>query len=114
MGLCVGIVEATLRRAAGRRVRAVRVRVGGHPVDPEVISQGFRLAALGTQAEDATVELVQEPTSMRCAGCGAEWPAGDAPIVACPRCGGVAVEWAGAEQAVLESISVDAPATTGP
>jgi hydrogenase nickel incorporation protein HypA/HybF len=108
LGLCVGIVEATLRRAGDRRVRAVRVRVGGHPVDPEVIGQGFRIAALGTVAEDATVELIQEPALVRCAGCGAEWRVADAPVLpACPRCGGLAVEWLGEERAVLESITVD-------
>jgi len=47
-GLSEAIVGAALRRGAGRRVTAVRVRVGGHPVDPEVVTMGFQLAATGT------------------------------------------------------------------
>ncbi len=33
LGLCEAIVAATVRRAAGRRVTAVRVRIGGVDVD---------------------------------------------------------------------------------
>jgi hydrogenase nickel incorporation protein HypA/HybF len=106
-GLCEAMVEATLRRAKGRRVHAVKVRIGGHPVDPEVIAQGFRVAALGTVAEDAAVEVVLDPMVVRCNDCGAESPVTDAfALAACPRCGGIDVEVTGHEDATLESITV--------
>lgn len=114
LGLCEGIVEATLRRAKGRRVTAVRVRVGGHPVDAEVVNQGFRMAAAGTVAADATVELVMEPMTVRCHGCGAVSDADTSPGMAvCPRCGGVDVEVTGDDRAVLESVSVAASGEGG-
>jgi hydrogenase nickel incorporation protein HypA/HybF len=109
-GLCEALVEATLRRAHGRRVSAVRVRIGGHPVDPAVIDQGFQVAALGTVAEGATVDVVVDPMLVRCNDCQATSPVTDATaLVACPRCGGVDVEVDGHEDAVLESIAVAAP-----
>ncbi|MBM0237276.1 hypothetical protein JNW88_09080 [Micromonospora sp. ATA32] len=52
-GLSEAIVAAAVRRAAGRRVTGLRVRIGGHPVDPEVVAQGIQLAAAGTIAADA-------------------------------------------------------------
>ncbi len=111
VGLCEAIVEAALRRAGSREVSAVRVRVGGHPVDEAVIQQGFQLAAMGTVAEHATLDLVREPMLSRCHGCGAESPALDAPhLAACPACGGVDVDVIGDEDVVLESITVRAPA----
>jgi hydrogenase nickel incorporation protein HypA/HybF len=123
-GLCEAMVAATLRRANGRRVHAVRVRIGGHPVDPEVIAQGFRVAALGTVAEDATVDVVLDPMTVRCNDCGAQSPVTDAfALAACPRCGGIDVEATGHEDATLESITVspasapeaaDAPAVLPP
>lgn len=114
MGLCDAIVAATLRRAGGRRVTSVRVRIGGHPVDPDVIGLGFRLAAAGTLAADAGLELVVEPLVVRCHGCGGESPAQDAlALVACARCGGVDVEVMGGDQAVLESITLSAGETPG-
>ena len=107
LGLCEAIVAATLRRARGREVTAVRVRVGGHPVDGAVIEQGFRLAAMGTVAEHAELDLVCEPMMARCRGCGAESPVIDAANLAgCASCGGVNVEVTGEEDAVLESVTV--------
>ncbi|HEY8479651.1 MAG TPA: hydrogenase maturation nickel metallochaperone HypA [Spirillospora sp.] len=110
LGLCEGIVEAALRRADGRRVRSMRVRVGGHPVDPEVIEQGVRVAALGTVAEDAALDLVMEPLSVLCGRCGARTPVNCAmTLAACPECGSVDVDGTGDDDVVLESITVDAP-----
>lgn len=109
LGLSEAIVEATLRRADGRRVSSVRVRIGGHRVDPDVINQGFQLAAVGTPAEDATVDVVLEPQTVHCRGCNYSAGVDDhLAMVACPRCGGVDVEVTGIDQAVLESITVDA------
>jgi hydrogenase nickel incorporation protein HypA/HybF len=106
MGLSEGIVEATLRRAGDRRVSAVRVRVGGHPVDPAVIDMGFQLAAHGTVADGARIEVVFDPMRLHCRNCGAESSSSDIyGVAACPACGGVDVEAIGTEQAVLESVT---------
>ncbi|MFG1697647.1 hydrogenase/urease maturation nickel metallochaperone HypA [Nonomuraea sp. NPDC049309] len=107
-GMCDEIVQALLRRAEGRRVAAARVRVSfaGHRADPEVVEQGFRVAAAGTPAEDARIELITEPPAVSCGGCGARTPATDAlALVACPRCGGVDVELAADTGVVVESIT---------
>jgi hydrogenase nickel incorporation protein HypA/HybF len=108
LGMCEAILDATLARARGRRVRAVRVRVGGHPVDPEVINHGVRVAAMGTVAEDVRVDVVAEPTLLRCRDCGHETRA-DEPmaLVACRQCGGLDIDLDGTDQVVLESITVD-------
>ncbi|MFF5265276.1 hydrogenase maturation nickel metallochaperone HypA [Actinomadura viridis] len=110
LGLCEAIVQAAVKRADGRRVHGARVRVGGHPVDPEVVEQGFRLAAAGTVVEGAELDLVLEPLSVRCRACGTEAPASDATaLTACSRCGAVDIEVTGRDDVVLESITVDAP-----
>jgi len=114
-GLCDEIVRAVLRRAGKRRGAAVRVRAtfAGHEADPEVVEQGFRVAAAGTPAQDARVELVTEPPAVSCRGCGAKTPAADAlALVACPRCGGVDVELSGDTEVVVESISYQPDALT--
>ncbi|GAA4147401.1 hydrogenase maturation nickel metallochaperone HypA [Actinomadura keratinilytica] len=114
MGMCEAIVEAAVRRAGGRRVRGVRVRVGGHAVDPGVVEQGFRMAAAGTVAQDAALDLVVVPLTARCGGCGARSPVDDAAhLVACPNCGGVDVEVTGHDDVVLESITMDGSVRDG-
>jgi hydrogenase nickel incorporation protein HypA/HybF len=113
MGLCEAIVDATVRRAAGRPVSRVRVRVTGHPVDRDVLDMGFRLAAAGTVAESAAVDVVVDPPAVRCRGCGALEPAPDAlALAACRRCGGIDVEIDDDGGVALESITYGAAAAS--
>lgn len=105
LGLVQAIVAATVRRAAGRQVSAVRVRVSGHPVDSQVIDFGFRVAAAGTVAETARLEVVTEPPTVRCRDCGDRAHASSAlALVACQACGGIDVEVAEDGGVVVESI----------
>jgi len=109
MGMCEAIVAATVRRAAGRRVTGLRVHVGGHPVDRDVVTQGIQLAATGTVAQDAAVDLVLEPMAVHCHGCARTGPVEDhVSLVACPRCGDVDIEITGTDEVRLESITVAA------
>lgn len=111
LGLCEGIVDAVVRRARGRRVTGARVRIGGHLVDAEVIRQGVAVAAVGTVAADAAVDLVLDPLVATCRGCGRAAPVVDhAALVACPACGGLDLRLRGEDQVLLESITVESPA----
>ncbi|MEU3453562.1 hydrogenase/urease maturation nickel metallochaperone HypA [Micromonospora sp. NPDC006766] len=106
-GLSEAIVAAAVRRAAGRRVTGLRVRIGGHPVNPDVVTQGIQVAAAGTVAADAAVDLVLEPMTVRCHDCGRSGPITDhLTMVACPQCGGVDIDVTGSDDVVLESVTV--------
>lgn len=110
LGLCQSVLEAVVDRAQGRQVDWARVRVGGHPVDPDVIGQGVALLAVGTEAEHMSLELRLEPLRTRCARCGAEEPVTDAAgLAACRRCGGIDVEVVGSEHAVVEAVAYGDP-----
>jgi hydrogenase nickel incorporation protein HypA/HybF len=110
LGLCEGIVAAVERRAAGRRVARVRVRVGTlHRVVAPALDQAFALVAEGTVAEGAALDLVVEPVRASCAACGEERQV-DEPPPACPACGAPDPAWSGGDQLVLESIQLLAPA----
>ena len=56
------ILDAVERRAAGRKVRRVRVRVGtlNRVVGP-ALDQGFALVSEGTVAEGAVLDIVEVP-----------------------------------------------------
>ena len=59
MGLCEAILDAVERRAAGRRVLAVRVRAGDDlRVAEPALAQAFMLISDGTVAEGASIEMV--------------------------------------------------------
>lgn len=56
------ILDAVERRAAGRKVRRVRVRVGTqHGVVAPALDQGFEMVSEGTVAEGAILDVVTVP-----------------------------------------------------
>ena len=59
IGLCAAVLAAVERRAVGRRVSEVTLRVGAaHRVVPESMRQAFELVSAGTVADGATLTLV--------------------------------------------------------
>lgn len=109
-GLCTGIIDAVQRRAAGRPVARVRVRVGVlHRVVDEAFQQAFAHAAAGTEAANASVDLVVIPVQAVCRTCEAPVASSDI-VVVCPTCGGVDLEITAGDELVLEAIEYQDPA----
>jgi hydrogenase nickel incorporation protein HypA/HybF len=107
LGLCEGVLEAVERRAAGRRVTRVRVRVGAqHRVVASAFDQSFALVAQGTVADGAAVDLVVVPVRARCGDCGNEAEATDV-LAICLACGGLDLETTGGDELILEAIHLD-------
>ena len=91
LSLCVEllrVIEDQTRRQHFRRVRAVRLEVGALAgVEVEALRFGFTVAAQGTLAEDAVLEIEQPPGQAACLDCGAVVEVRDREEP-CPRCGG--------------------------
>ena len=105
--LCQGILEAVERRAAGRRVTRVRVRVGAqHRVVEPALDQAFALVSEGTVAAGAAVDLVVVPVRVRCPDCGNQAESTDA-LAACSACGGLDLETTGGDELILEAIQLE-------
>jgi hydrogenase nickel incorporation protein HypA/HybF len=103
-GFCEGIVEAVRRRAAGRRVKRIRVRIGVlHRLEQDALQQAFSLAASGSEAEDAVLDLVSIRPRWRCRVCGEESESAEITSV-CASCGGLEIEVSGGDEMILESI----------
>ncbi|GAB3884157.1 hydrogenase maturation nickel metallochaperone HypA [Microbispora bryophytorum] len=110
-GIAEAVLETVERRADGRRVRRARVRAGALlRIAPAALDQAFCLAATGTVAEGATLDLVIEPTRLVCRECGHSALCAD-PLTICGLCGGIDVDAEGGDSLVLESIQLD-PDTT--
>jgi hydrogenase nickel incorporation protein HypA/HybF len=110
-GLCQSVVEVVERRAAGRPVTEVRLRVGAlHRVQEEAMSQAFSFAAVGTVAQNAAVRVMTMPVRMRCDACGAK-PEGSEMMPACPKCQATTLTLTGGDELLLESIRFTAGAS---
>ena len=103
-GLAEGVLDAVQRRAGGRPVRRVRLRAGiRHGVDPESMAQAFQFVSGGTEAEGAVLDVVPIPVQLTCRSCGYAEDTLDL-LAACPQCHGDAVDLAGGDELVLESL----------
>lgn len=114
-GLCEGVLDAVRARARGRQVAAVRVRFGvRHAVDAQSMAQAFQSVAAGTEAADATVDLVTVPAQITCRACGSRAQTTDL-LAVCPRCAGTDVELTGGDEMILESVTyLPAPPGSAP
>jgi len=107
-GLAEGVLDTVRQRADGRKVAAIKVRFGvRHAVDAESMSQAFTFVAAGTEAADATVDLVTVPAQLSCRGCGHQAETSDV-LASCPNCGSDDAEISGGDEMTLESITYDA------
>jgi hydrogenase nickel incorporation protein HypA/HybF len=62
VGICEDVLDAVLRRANGRTVTRVRVRIGAEQkVSQDLFDRAFPLVAAGTEAADAAVDVVTVP-----------------------------------------------------
>ncbi|MDQ1680685.1 MAG: hydrogenase nickel incorporation protein HypA/HybF [Frankiaceae bacterium] len=104
MSYSEGVLTAVERRAHGRPVARVGVRIGAvHRVVADAFDQSFRMAAAGTVAEGAATELVVVPVHGHCMDCRNEFDAVD-PAPACPACGSLDVAVSGGDDVILEWI----------
>lgn len=113
MGYCEGVLEAVERRAGGRPVTRIGVRIGAvHRVVAEAFEQSFQVAAAGGPAEGATTEVVVVPVRGHCMDCRSDFDSAD-PAPACPACGSLAVAAEGGDEVVLEWLQYADTAATG-
>src|SRR5277367_2126417 len=104
MSYCEGVLEAVERRANGRPVARVGVRIGVvHRVVADAFAQSFEIAAAGGVAAGATTEVVTVPVRGSCRSCGASFETAD-PHPACVGCGGFDVMTEGGDEVILEWI----------
>lgn len=111
VGLCEGIVDAVQRRAAGRAVTRVRVRIGAlqRVVEPS-LAQAFSLLATDTVAAGAALDVTVVPAQLTCRDCGRESDTLDG-LASCQGCGGKHVIVSGGDEIVLESLEYARSAT---
>jgi hydrogenase nickel incorporation protein HypA/HybF len=97
-----------MRRAGGTRVTSVELALGasGHLTE-EAALQHFALFARGTPAEGAAVVISWLPATYQCFACLHRFQSVEAAEeVACPACGGVALEVAHEDACYVRSIDV--------
>jgi hydrogenase nickel incorporation protein HypA/HybF len=101
------IVDTVVRHAEGRRVTAVRVRLGRlRQVVPASLAFYFELVSRETVCDGARLEQEVVPAALRCDDCAHAWEI-DLPDFRCPQCGSGQVTVVTGEELEVESIEVE-------
>ena len=80
-------VMKAARENGARRVHRIVLRVGAlSGAEPAALRFAFGIAARGTPAEDAVLDIDAVPARARCGDCGIEFEAGADFITECPQC----------------------------
>jgi hydrogenase nickel incorporation protein HypA/HybF len=102
-------IEAIVREQHAASATALRVKIGPlSGVVPELLASAFTLAAAGSLAEQAAMELVDAPVRVRCQTCGAESEAAMNRLL-CGACGDWHTQLLSGDELILESVELQMP-----
>jgi hydrogenase nickel incorporation protein HypA/HybF len=109
----VTLVAAQLEASPHARVRVVRLEVSAlsHLPDRAALQATFRMAARGTAAADAVLDVIAVPVPGVCRACRARYAVEpdevDRILAGCPGCGTGTVELTPVPEVVLHEIVVE-------
>jgi len=108
------VADALARHSGSGRIARIRIAIGELTgFDPDCIAHYFPGAASGTAAAGALLEFTREAVQASCAECGAPFDT-NLRALACPSCGGCALNFQGGRDVRVESIAAgDGPAAMG-
>ena len=105
-------IEGIVREQQADSVSSFRLRVGPlSGVVPDLLASAFTLAAAGSAAEHATMELVDAPVRVHCQTCGVESEAAINRLL-CGACGDWHTQLVSGDELILESVELKMSETT--
>jgi hydrogenase nickel incorporation protein HypA/HybF len=107
LSICASIAEIAQRRAAGRPVSVINVRVGQlRQVVPDTLVYCWNLVCEETSLAGSRVVVESVPARISCRSCGRMTEMGDLPLFACGACGSVDVEVVAGEELLITSLEL--------
>jgi hydrogenase nickel incorporation protein HypA/HybF len=102
----VAILGEEAERHGFERVVRVKLAIGalGH-VEPDALAFAFDVAARGTLADGAVLEVERPPGTARCLACGADVVI-ESRVDLCPMCGGARLVVTGGEDMMVREVEV--------
>ena len=90
-----------------KKVLAISLRVGEYSgLVPECLREFFPIAARGSIAEGAALEIQRLPAAFRCLDCGYEGPV-ERKAACCPDCGSTAIRMTAGREFFVDSLKVE-------
>lgn len=112
LSVCQALVsqlEAVSAQHGGGRVELVKLRIGPlSGIEASLLAQAFPIAAAGSVAEGAELEIQASPVEVECQACGSTGEAAPNRML-CPACGSYRVRTISGTEMLLESVELSAP-----
>ena len=112
LSVCLALldqVQSIAREHGATEVERILLRVGPlSGVEPPLLMSAYPLAAAGTIAESAVLEIEDAPLHVQCNRCGAETPAEPNRLI-CGRCGSFGTRVVSGEEMLLASLELRIP-----
>jgi len=107
LSICASIADIVTRRAAGRPVGVINVRVGQlRQIVPDTLVYCWGLLCEETSLAGSRIIVETVPARIRCRSCERSADVGDLPVFACAGCGGIDVEIVAGEEFLITSLEV--------
>ena len=103
----IDLINREARDKGFQKVLAVSLRVGEYSgLVPECLREFFPIAARGSIAEGAALEIQRLPAAFRCLDCGYEGPV-ERKAACCPDCGSAAIRMTAGREFFVDSLKVE-------
>ena len=107
LSICASIADIVTRRAAGRPVGVINVRVGQlRQIVPDTLVYCWGLLCEETSLAGSRIIVETVPARIRCRSCERTADVGDLPVFACAGCGGIDVEVVAGEEFLITSLEL--------
>jgi hydrogenase nickel incorporation protein HypA/HybF len=107
LSVATAVLNTAVKHAGGRPVSVVNLRVGRmRQVVPESLRFYFEIVARDTVCQQATLDLVEIETLLRCSDCARQWSP-EIPAFRCPGCGSASVAVVAGEELEVDFIEID-------
>lgn len=115
LSVCLSLLDQVTRIAqdhGAERVERIRLRIGPlSGIEPPLLVNAYPLAAAGTVAADAELEVEASPVKVHCVDCGAETEASPNRLL-CARCGSHHTRLTSGDEMLLASLEMSVPDET--
>ena len=107
LSICSSIADIARRRADGRTIRVINVRVGQlRQIVPDTLVYCWSLISEETALAGSRIVVESVPARIRCRSCQHTADVGDRPSFACAACGGIDVEIVAGEEFLITSLEL--------
>lgn len=110
LAVCQGLMgqlEDIATRERAERVVRIRLQIGPlSGVEPQLLSDAFPIAAAGTLADGAKLDIDTRPVKVRCLSCSAETDATPNQLV-CAHCGDYRTQLISGDEMLLISVELE-------